>query len=144
MLALLQCIWETLLDASFSCSGTFGVGLRYERRSCQGACGFSAEWYAHLEIKTRPEAHTNGTGRASQTIRGEAVKNTDERRLSGAYGKLTIGQRVQVHPASDTWMRGDRYGVIESFGAQSNYARVRMDRSGRLRLFHPDLLIPTD
>jgi hypothetical protein len=27
-----------------------------------------------------------------------------------------IGQRVQLHPATDRWMMGDRYGVMISRG----------------------------
>lgn len=45
------------------------------------------------------------------------------------------GDRVQVHPASDAWMQGDRYGTVTS--VQRQYVRVQMDQSGRLWRFHP-------
>jgi hypothetical protein len=50
-----------------------------------------------------------------------------------------IGQRVQSHPATDTWMRGDRFGTIERIGRR--FVWVRMDRSGRLLRFHPENLL---
>ena len=39
-----------------------------------------------------------------------------------------IGKRVQLHPATDTWMRGDRYGVIVSV---SRKARSFLDPRDR-------------
>jgi len=44
---------------------------------------------------------------------------------------FTLGQRVQLHPTTDAWMAGDRYGQVVRFGAK--YAYVVMDRSGRTR-----------
>lgn len=49
------------------------------------------------------------------------------------------GQRVQAHPGTDTWMRGDRYGTIERIGHLWIY--VRMDRSGKLIAFKADNLM---
>jgi hypothetical protein len=40
------------------------------------------------------------------------------------------GQRVELHPGTDAWISGDRYGTVEKIG--SKYLHVRMDRSGRL------------
>jgi len=61
------------------------------------------------------------------------------------------GQRVQLHPACDEWMQGDRYGVVVGYGRSRDYidtftkqiskvrpVRVKLDRSGRVRRFHPD------
>lgn len=38
-------------------------------------------------------------------------------------------RRVELHPATDAWMRGDRYGIVASVGRK--YVHVKMDRSGR-------------
>lgn len=43
---------------------------------------------------------------------------------------MKLGDRVELHPATDAWMSGDRYGKIVAIGPK--YCRVRMDRSGRL------------
>ena len=52
-----------------------------------------------------------------------------------------IGQRVQAHPATDTWMRGDRYGDVAKI--TRTHIHVKMDRSGRtIRFAPPNLLIP--
>ena len=54
-----------------------------------------------------------------------------------------IGMRAELHPATDAWMRGDRYGDIVSVSKRSrsfldpqdprngHTFRIRMDRSGR-------------
>jgi hypothetical protein len=46
-----------------------------------------------------------------------------------------IGTRLELHPATDDWMRGDRFGTVERVGRK--YLYVRMDRSGRLRKTAP-------
>ena len=51
---------------------------------------------------------------------------------------MNVNDRVQLHPATDAWMRGDRYGVIVKLGRK--YVHVRMDRSGKTRKITPDLL----
>jgi hypothetical protein len=48
---------------------------------------------------------------------------------------FTIGQRVELSPGLDAWMRGDRFGTVEKLGKLFIY--VRMDRSGKLRKLHP-------
>ena len=45
------------------------------------------------------------------------------------------GQRVELHPATDSWMRGDRFGTVEKLGRKFIY--VRMDASNRLRKTAP-------
>lgn len=47
-----------------------------------------------------------------------------------------VGERVELHPATDAWMAGDRYGEIEEIGRF--YLHVRMDRSKLLRKLTPD------
>ena len=54
-----------------------------------------------------------------------------------------VGMRAELHPGTDAWMRGDRYGDIVSVSRRSrsyldpsdprngHTFRVRMDRSGR-------------
>ena len=50
-----------------------------------------------------------------------------------------VGNRVQAHPATDSWMMGDRYGEIVKIGHK--WIHVRMDRSGRIRKFsHVNLM----
>lgn len=54
-----------------------------------------------------------------------------------------IGMRAELHPATDAWMRGDRYGDIVSISKRArsyidpqdprngHTFRVKMDRSGK-------------
>lgn len=44
-----------------------------------------------------------------------------------------VARRVQLHPATDAWMRGDKYGIIVSASDRSRRARIHMDRSRRIR-----------
>lgn len=48
-------------------------------------------------------------------------------------------ERVQLHPATDLWMRGDRFGTVHTIGAF--YVWVLLDRTGRVVKVRPcDLL----
>ena len=71
------------------------------------------------------------------------------------YG-FSVGERVQLHAATDEWMQGDRYGTVIGYGRPTAFidtetkergtvrpVRVRLDKSGRTRRFHPDNLYPT-
>ena len=62
-----------------------------------------------------------------------------DRDPNGSFVIYGTGDRVQVHPACDCWMMGDRYGTIEKITKRSFH--VRMDRSGKIRKFIPDLLM---
>ena len=51
------------------------------------------------------------------------------------------GQRVELHPGCDLWMRGARYGVV--IGHTRNFVEVEMDHpqvSRRAHKFAPSLL----
>jgi hypothetical protein len=43
---------------------------------------------------------------------------------------FSIGDRIQLHPATDAWMRGDRFGQIHKVTQKFYY--VSMDVSGRV------------
>lgn len=48
----------------------------------------------------------------------------------------TVGDRVEIHPAADSWMRGDRYGEVVSVlkgGPNAGNPCILMDKSGRER-----------
>lgn len=45
------------------------------------------------------------------------------------------GLRVELHPATDAWIAGDRYGDVVKVGQK--LVHVKMDRSGRTRQVHP-------
>lgn len=52
-----------------------------------------------------------------------------------------LGDRVQMHPATDAWTQGDRYGTVEMLGTDIDAYHVRMDRSERLlRVLARDLM----
>lgn len=74
------------------------------------------------------------------------------------------GQPVELQPACDEWMQGDRFGEVVGYGRKRQYCtggppgrhteanptcanctfirpvRVKLNRSGRIRRFHPDNL----
>lgn len=43
---------------------------------------------------------------------------------------FTVWQRVQLHPATDLWMKGARFGEIVSIGKR--YLHVRLDATGKI------------
>lgn len=51
---------------------------------------------------------------------------------------FTIGTRVQLHPATDAWMSGDRFGTVVKVATR--FIHVSMDRSGRTRRFAPSMV----
>jgi|GEM_PF-4886575 len=67
---------------------------------------------------------------ASGAITRTQATDYYEWRRKGGYAV-----RVELHPATDAWMSGDRYGTVESLGRV--YMIVRCDRSGRLRRIRP-------
>jgi hypothetical protein len=56
------------------------------------------------------------------------------------YGHgFAVGDLVQAHPATDTWMRGDRYGRVVIIGRK--HVTVLMNTSKRRIKFAPDNLL---
>ena len=49
--------------------------------------------------------------------------------IDGDIWESAIGRRVQLHPANDAWMQGDRFGEIVKIGGR--YIHIKMDKSGR-------------
>ena len=47
------------------------------------------------------------------------------------------GVRIQLHPATDHWMRGERFGHVIALLSR-NYVRVKLDVSGRTIRLHVD------
>lgn len=55
-----------------------------------------------------------------------------------------IGDRVQLHPATDAWMRGERFGEIVNLTRLRNSApciHVRLDMSGHTLRLAPDNIL---
>ena len=53
---------------------------------------------------------------------------------------LPIGARVELHPACDAWMMGDRLGEVVKHGRK--YLSVKMDVSKRTLKMTPNLARP--
>lgn len=53
--------------------------------------------------------------------------------------QFTVGDRVELHPATDRWMRGDRFGTVVKLGRR--YVHVALDRSGDTRQFSPESVV---
>ena len=92
--------------------------------------------------------HTLLTGRKTNPRRRNPY------RMGPAPGRESrVGHRVQLHAATSEWMQGDRYGVIVGYGRARDYrnhttgeitkarpVKVKLDKSGRIRAFHPENL----
>lgn len=55
---------------------------------------------------------------------------------------VKIGDRVELHPATDRWIRGDRFGTVAKIGRK--YVHVKLDRSGRTLPFTPGYVLTLD
>jgi hypothetical protein len=55
----------------------------------------------------------------------------DRRKTTG----FVVGNRVELHPATNRWMMGDRYGTIVHVGRK--LVHVKMDKSEHLARLHP-------
>jgi hypothetical protein len=54
-----------------------------------------------------------------------------------------IGKRVELHPATDRWMMGDRFGTIVKAGAKNTH--IHLDKSGKTLAFrHDDVVLTGD
>lgn len=53
--------------------------------------------------------------------------------------QFTVGDRVELHPATDRWMRGDRFGTVVKLGRR--YVHVAMDRSGQTVKVAPENVV---
>jgi hypothetical protein len=54
-----------------------------------------------------------------------------------------IGARVELHPATDDWMRGDRYGTVVGYGRKvrgHHPIRVKLDKSNRVKRYSQELV----
>jgi len=49
-------------------------------------------------------------------------------------------QNVELHPGTDRWMMGDRFGVVTGVN-KIGMVRVRLTRSGKSFWFHPDNIL---
>jgi hypothetical protein len=50
-----------------------------------------------------------------------------------------VGDRVQLHPATDAWLRGDRYGQIRK--VTQKFYHIAMDTSGRVLRVRPSQIL---
>ena len=56
--------------------------------------------------------------------------------------RFSVGQHVQLHPATDRAMVGDRFGRVVKIGR--SLVQVEMFKSGHLIRVHPDKLLPME
>ncbi len=61
-------------------------------------------------------------------------------RLQSELAQFTKGDRVELHPGTDAWMMGDRYGNVVYIGRK--HIHVLMDRSNKIRKLHPSNVMP--
>lgn len=62
--------------------------------------------------------------------------------MTGYYGSqlgdFRVGMRVELHPATDLWMSGVRYGEVAGVGRK--LVHVQFDRLTKVRNVRPELL----
>lgn len=63
-------------------------------------------------------------------------------KTSRQIAESLIGTRVELHPSTDLWMRGARYGVIVGVTRHPSFFRVKLDKLAKPVRVHGDLLQP--
>ena len=70
---------------------------------------------------------------------------TDTFAASTDYAQVAkVGDRVQLHPATDWWMRGAKYGEVTKITTNAGphkrtYIYVKLDKAGAVRLAPRDI-----
>jgi hypothetical protein len=86
----------------------------------------------------KPSAKLVELGLATRTEHGASnptfALTEKGRRL--AVEVKSVGRRVELHPATDRWMMGDRFGEIVAF--VDGNVRIKLDVSGKTLLFKPE------
>jgi hypothetical protein len=67
---------------------------------------------------------------------GNLVAPNEETELDEHTHGHNVGDRVQLHPATDRWMMGDRYGTVVKLG--NKHVHVKMDKSNKTLKVHPN------
>lgn len=66
-------------------------------------------------------------------MKGDDMDKKDKLPFIGIVGydgsEALRGGRVELHPATDAWMRGMRYGTIEGVAKDGSAARVKLDKA---------------
>ena len=56
-------------------------------------------------------------------------------RRQSAPAHPLVGRYVQLHPATDSWMRGDRYGTVDAVMRDGQRFKIHLFRSGKTKVF---------
>jgi hypothetical protein len=91
----------------------------------------ATEWRDEFEAEYANGAYDNLLPKKYQS--GSALHAAEMKRL--ATMDFYKGERVSMHPATDAFMMGDRYGDVVKIGKSKIH--VKMDRSGKTRLVDP-------
>jgi hypothetical protein len=104
-------------------------------RSGRGGLLMGPRAKVDAEIAARPNVHF-GVIDYMETIKKNPIPKKDRGHI------YAPGTRVQLHPGTDRWMRGDRYGEVVKHGRK--LVTVLMDRSGQKIKIHPSQLMMTN
>jgi hypothetical protein len=91
------------------------------------------EWATEFEAEYKNGSYDSMLPKKYQAGNVEKSQKAQDARLA-AMGWY-VGQRVSMHPATDAFMMGDRYGEVVKVGKEKIH--VKMDRSGKTRLVLP-------
>jgi hypothetical protein len=91
------------------------------------------EWASEFEVEYKNGSYESMLPKKYQAANVEKSQKGQAARLAtmGWY----VGQRASMHPATDAFMMGDRYGDVVK--VEKTKIHVKMDRSGKTRLVSP-------
>ena len=91
------------------------------------------EWASEFEAEYKNGSYESMLPKKYQAANVEKSQKAQDQRLA-AMGWY-VGQRASMHPATDAFMMGDRYGDVVKVGKTKIH--VKMDRSGKVRQVSP-------
>lgn len=119
--------------------GSFGSKWRTESgvRDYEASVGLKPNSLSPVQ---RPPASVREHPAFTETKRMDYIEKIEAARTIKPGDNLSSGTKVELHPATDTWMRGDRFGDIIGLDKKGNYL-VRLILSGRKARIHPSNIL---
>jgi hypothetical protein len=105
------------------------------------------EWEAWAAREARKRGHEAiATGHdLARVAYGRELERKFPRGVDGlgeTSGRFSVGERVQLHPGTNRWMMGDRYGEVVKVTRE--YVHVKLDKSGKTLKFSEGRLLNLD
>lgn len=112
-----------------------GADLVYVDFAFVASSAYTAE---EVATETASALARLAASRRSRKISGKRSVGTRVGRVFGRTREYKVGDRVEISPHLDLWMRGARFGTVTKYVPQTKFVSVRLDKLGRTKIFGLD------